>query len=1032
MKNQPKKLLLLTMLACTCGAGMQAQERLYPQEFPLENVKLLDGPFKKAMELNVKVLLEYDVDRLLQPYQKQAGITQTGAPFTNWAGLDGHVGGHYLSALAIHYVAEQDPSLKNQLKQRLDYMLSQLKQCQDAQTGKMKGYLGGLPDSKNIWTTFSTGDFAAYNRAWVAWYNIHKIYSGLRDVWLYTGSDQARTMFLALCDWGISITSALTDAQMESMLGIEHGGMNEMYADAYQMTGEAKYLTAAKRFSHKWLLNPMNSKNASFLDNQHANTQVPKVIGFERISQLDKASKTYANASLFFWDDVVNKRSLALGGNSRNEHFIPASACQDYLTYREGPESCNTYNMLKLTEDLFSDQPLAKYADFYERALYNHILSTQHPEHGGYVYFTSARPSHYRVYSAVNQAMWCCVGSGMENHGKYGQFVYTHRNDSLYANLFIASSLNWEQKGVTITQNTRFPYEESTKFTVNTTTGAVPFKLFIRHPYWVSNAGFVVKVNGQEIVQNSVASSYAMLERTWANGDIVEVALPMKSHYEQLPNVPSYIALMYGPILLGAKTQATDLTGLVAGEGRMDQVASGPLYALNKAPILVGDRSKLLDSLKLVDQDSLTFKLKGYYNKDQFDSLILRPFYTIHDSRYMMYWMQLTEKEYQVIGDELAAEEEAELAFDQRTVDKVNAGEQQPESDHFMDGVNSYTGTYKEELFRDARNGGWFSYRMLTKGRTDLTLLARYWGKETGSRSFDILIDGHKIASENLVNKWNVEEFVQLEYPIPSSLLQGKDTVTVKFVARAGNTAGGVYNVRLMKPLEVTITDSIRLDSVRIGEAVFEKAHSMVMQNSRTGVHQNLNWRDAENGGYFGYTLKSGKLTGLYLRVRYWGNEGLSRNFHIVVEGDTIVKENITGKWNVNAFKEVDYQIPDDLVKDKSVISVLFDAMPANYAGGVFGLWLLRDPQVTGFSTITSSGGQPEIACYGGRIEVKAPEGEQLAKVILVSSTGSPVYAGEMSEGKLTINTEGLQQGTYVVCYSSNVTCVARKIVVEE
>ncbi len=1025
------QILLSIGIAAGVADNALAQERLYPQEFPLEKVTLLEGPFAHAMELNVQVLLQYDVDRLLQPYQKQAGITQTGTAFSNWAGLDGHVGGHYLSALAIHYAAERDVILKAQLKERMDYMLAQLKKCQDAQTGKMAGYLGGLPDSKNIWTNFSTANFTAYNSAWVAWYNIHKIYSGLRDTWLYTGSEAAYDMFLKLCDWGINITSALSDAQMESMLGIEHGGMNEVYADAYQMTGEAKYLTAAKRFSHKWLLDPMNAKNSSFLDNKHANTQVPKVIGFQRVYQQDRKMSTYDNASLFFWDDVVNKRSLALGGNSRSEHFISASACQEYVTSREGPESCNTYNMMKLSEDLFFDQPLAKYADFYERALYNHILSTQHPEHGGYVYFTSARPQHYRVYSAVNQAMWCCVGSGMENHGKYAQFIYTHRNDSLYANLFIPSSLEWEAKGITLTQTTRFPYQESTTFTVAATAPAA-FKLFVRHPSWVSKEDFKVKINGTEYAQSSAASSYLVLDRTWADGDVVEVSLPMKSSYVQMPNVSSYIALMHGPILLGAATDNKKLDGLVGGEGRMDQVAAGELYALNKAPILVGDRSKLIDSLELVNPDSLIFRLKGAYNKDAFNKLTIRPFYTIHDARYMMYWMQLTEKEYQVIGEELALEEEALLAQDRRVVDAVNPGEQQPESDHFMDSKNSYTGTYENEMYRDARNGGWFSYRMLTRGRSDLSLQVRYWGKETGSRTFDIQIDGKTIATENINGKWSVSDFMNVEYPISASLLEGKDTVTVKFAAKPGHTAGGAYAVRLLKPLEAIIEDSIHLDSVRMNNSVHETLHSLVTFSSTVGVYQGLDWRDANSGGYFGYTLKSGGLGGLYLRVRYWGNETGSRSFHIIVEGDTIAAENVSGKWKTNNFRYVEYAIPDDLVRGKSFITVRFDALAGNAAGGVYGLWLLREPvndSLTGDEEIPLQP-EPEFGYQEGHIRVVAPEGELEARVMVFSMNGTLLYAGEMHDGQLSIATGSLLPATYLVCYSSNATCVARKVAV--
>ena len=229
-----------------------------------------------------------------------------------------------------------------------------------------------------------------------------------------------KNIFLKFCDWGITLTAGLNDKQMEDMLANEHGGMNEMYADAYQMTEDKKYLEAAKRYSHKVFLEPL-SQGIDMLDNKHANTQIPKFIGFERIFQLSGDDK-YGKAGSFFWETVTTNRSLTFGGNSRREHFPNPASCIDFVNDIDGPESCNSYNMLKLTEDLFRVHPSAKYADYYERTVFNHILSSQHPEHGGYVYFTSARPRHYRVYSAPNQAMWCCVGTGMENHGKYNQF----------------------------------------------------------------------------------------------------------------------------------------------------------------------------------------------------------------------------------------------------------------------------------------------------------------------------------------------------------------------------------------------------------------------------------------------------------------------------------------------------------------------------------------------------------------------------------------------------------------------------------
>lgn len=807
--NSYKKASLFFVLSFVLATVGFAQSALYPNEFELGEVTLLDGPFKHAMVVNDSVLLEYDVDRLLQPFQKQAGIQQTGAPFLNWsgeigAGLDGHVGGHYLSALAMSYASSRNETTKAKLKSRAEYMLTQLKRCQDVvtdSTNVMYGYVGGVPSSTQVWSTFATGNFTLYNNSWVPWYNEHKIYAGLRDAWLYLGNEQARTMFLKLCDWGVNLISKLSDGLMQTMLDKEHGGMNEVYADAYEMTGNVKYLTAAKRFSHQVVLTNMKANSSTYLDSKHANTQIPKVIGFERIALLDPTAGDYNTASVNFWNNVVNNRSLALGGNSVAEHFLPAANYSKYTTEREGPESCNTYNMLKLSEDLFAATPNAVYADFYERAVLNHILSTQHPEHGGYVYFTSARPQHYRVYSQVNQAMWCCVGTGMENHGKYGQFIYTHRDSSaLYVNLFIASQLNWKAKNLTLKQETRFPYEAGTKLTLTMAEGKTDsFSLFIRHPKWVTEASFVVLVNGVPVTTVSAPQSYLEVKRNWKNGDVISVSLPMKVSVEPLQNYTNYVAITYGPVLLGAKTQAKDMTGLLAGEERMGHVASGPLNSLTSAPVLIGDRAALADSIKMVDADSLLFKINGFYNNAKFNSLRLQPFYTIHDSRYMMYWWQLTAAQYATIKVSVDAEEAKVLELDRRTLDFVSPGQQQSEADHFMKTEGSTTGIYNGEAYRDARNGGTFSYLMKTNGVSDsVSVLVRYWGNEIGNRTFDLLIDNDTLTGVNISNNWKMASFVNVEYPIPSRILVGKASVRVTFDARSGNAAGGAFYIRLL------------------------------------------------------------------------------------------------------------------------------------------------------------------------------------------------------------------------------------------
>jgi uncharacterized protein len=783
--------LSIVFLCCR----VQAQDKLYTNEFPLSEVALLEGPFQHARDLNIHTLLKYDVDCLLAGYRKEAGLPEKAKSYPNWEGLDGHVGGHYLSALAMNYAATKNA----ECGRRMNYMIAELKACQDANDANNadwgKGYAGAVPNSKKIWSTLQRGDFAAFRAAWVPWYNVHKMYAGLRDAWMYTGNEEAKTVFLKFCDWGLNITSSLTEAQMQSMLDTEHGGMNEIFADAYQITGDEKYLTAAKRFSHKMLLEPM-SQGKDNLDNKHANTQVPKAIGFQRIGELS-GDEQYKKAGNFFWQTVTTNRTLAFGGNSRREFFPSATACTDFVNDVEGPESCNSYNMLKLSEDLFRTNPSANYVDFYERALYNHILSTQHPVHGGYVYFTPARPQHYRVYSSPNEGMWCCVGSGMENHGKYNEFIYTHNRDSLFLNLFIASNLNWKEKGVKLKQQTGFPYEQGTKLTV--TEGSSRFTLLVRYPSWVKDGAFKILLNGKAVPFTSHPSSYVAVNRLWKKGDVVQVALPMHNTVEHLPNVPEYIAIMHGPILLGAKTGTEDLKGLVADDSRWGHIAGGKKLPLDKAPIIVEDNLNVLaNKLKPVAGQPLNFTVSQVKLVNPIN-VVLQPFYQIHDARYMMYWMALSNKQYTSYLDSVGKLETEKLELQKRTIDFVAPGEQQPEVDHAMQKQNSTTGNNQDEFWRDARNEGFFSYNMATNKETGLSLIVRYWGAEWGNRKFDIYIDNEKLITEDNTGKWNKSKFQEVEYAIPDSMVKGKENVRVKFQALPGSTAGAVYYIRLAR-----------------------------------------------------------------------------------------------------------------------------------------------------------------------------------------------------------------------------------------
>ena len=392
--------------------------------------------------------------------------------------------------------------------------------------------------------------------------------------------------------------------------------------------------------------------------------------------------------------------------------------------------------------------------------------------------------------------MWCCVGTGMENHSKYNQFIYTHSKDTLYLNLFIASELNWKEKGLKIKQETKFPEEEQTKLTVSE--GSSIFKLMVRYPAWVSKGALKIAVNGKDVACATLPSSYVCIDRKWKKGDVVQISLPMHNTIEHLPNIPEYIAIMHGPVLLGAKTGTEDLKGLIADDGRWGQNASGEYLPVDKAPILIDDHIQNIgDNLVPVKDKPLNFTLKVKMVNPA--ELTLEPFYKIHDSRYMMYWLALSNSGYKAYTDSLSNIEKEKLALENSTIDKVATGEQQPETDHVLQLEKSTKGNNLNEFFRESSDGGYFSYDLSTKSETELCLMVRYWGAEWGNRKFDISIDDEKLVTEDNTGKWNQSMFKEVVYSIPDSMLKGKTHIRVKFQSLLENTAGAVYYLRLVR-----------------------------------------------------------------------------------------------------------------------------------------------------------------------------------------------------------------------------------------
>ena len=796
--------ILALIISISIGKAQTNHQVSY---FSLQDVKLLSSPFLQAQQTDLHYILALDPDRLSAPFLREAGLTSKAPSYTNWenTGLDGHIGGHYLSALSMMYAATGDTAIYH----RLNYMLNELHRAQQA-VGT--GFIGGTPGSLQLWKEIKAGDIRAggfsLNGKWVPLYNIHKTYAGLRDAYLYAHSDLARQMLIDLTDWMIDITSGLSDNQMQDMLRSEHGGLNETFADVAEITGDKKYLKLARRFSHKVILDPL-IKNEDRLNGMHANTQIPKVIGYKRVAEVSKDDKDWNHAAewdhaaRFFWNTVVNHRSVCIGGNSVREHFHPSGNFTSMLNDVQGPETCNTYNMLRLTKMLYqnsgdvdnSNKPDPRYVDYYERALYNHILSSQEPDKGGFVYFTPMRPGHYRVYSQPETSMWCCVGSGLENHTKYGEFIYAHRQDTLYVNLFIPSQLNWKEQGVTLTQETLFPDDGKVTLRIDKASKK-KLTLMIRIPGWAgSSKDYAITINGQKkkyAIRPGV-STYLPIHRKWKKGDVITFNLPMEVSLEQIPDKKDYYAFLYGPIVLAASTGTEHLDGIYADDSRGGHIAHGKQIPLQEVPMLIGNPVSIRTSLHKLNGNKLAFSYDGnIYPAQMGKPLELVPFFRLHNSRYAVYFRQTSEEQFKAIQEEMATAERKATELANQTVDLIFPGEQQPESDHGIQYEESETGTHKDRHFRRAKK--WFSYNLkVKKEASQLMLTIR---KEDRNKTM-ILLNNERLTLTPTISKADKDGFITLNYLLPQKLKAGSCEILLKPDGTEWTSA--IYEVRLLK-----------------------------------------------------------------------------------------------------------------------------------------------------------------------------------------------------------------------------------------
>ncbi len=762
------------------------------EPFAMTDVRLLDGPFRDAMVRNEKYLLALEPDRFLHTFRVNVGLPSSAKPYGGWEGptveIRGHALGHYVSALALTYASTGD----ERFKQRVNYIVAELAKCQKQSpaAGFHEGYLSAFPES-------FIDRVEQRKDVWVPWYTLHKIMAGLLDANQLCGNAQALDVLTKMADWVKFRVDNLSHEQMQKSLDTEQGGMNEVLANLYAVTGNTNYLALSAAFNHARVLDPL-ARGEDKLNGIHANTQIPKIIGVTREYELtgDPQFLTIANT---FWDSVALRRSYVIGGDSDHEHFFPTNDFAKHLS-TDTTETCNTYNILKLSRELFALHPDAAKMDFYERGLFNHILASQDPETGMFVYLMSLKPGHFKTYSTPEDSFWCCVGTGMENHSKYGDTIYFHDADSLFVNLFIASELNWPEKKISIRQETTFPESDTTILKIKAAKPA-SFALKIRHPAWAID-GVNVSVNGKKQSIKSKPESYFTLQRQWHNGDKVEINFPMRLHTEFLPGTTNEIALLYGPIVLAGELGTNAMLNPFA-KGQTDFSAL-PAPAV---PVFVGDAATLLSHVKPVAGQPLTFRTDGIGRPED---VTLIPLYQLHRQRYSVYWNLLSDEDWQKQKTILAAAESKRIADEARIVDLVRPGEQQSEIDHHVQSEKSDSVEALGSKLRHAFDGGWFSYDVKVDDSAPNELVCYWWGDEQGERNFDILVDDVKIASQQLLHN-EPGKFWDATYPIPAGLTKNKTKVTVKWQAQPGNFAGGLFGLRVLRQEAARAAGSINL-----------------------------------------------------------------------------------------------------------------------------------------------------------------------------------------------------------------------------
>jgi uncharacterized protein len=626
---------------------------------PLSKVRILGGPLKTAQDLTAKYLLELEPDRMMAYYRIRAGLPQKAQPYAGWDGggrnLTGHIAGHHLSAVSLMFLATGDARFKD----RADYLIRELKEVQDKHGD---GYLSALENGREAFAALSKGEIRSggfdLNGLWSPWYVLHKTYAGLRDAYRHTGNATALALEIKFAAWAEGVLAPLNEAQIQRMLNTEFGGMNEVLADLYADTGDRRWLELSYKFEHRAFTDQLK-RHQDNLSGKHGNCQIPKLIGSAaRYGYTGDAEDILAAA--FFWDRVAQHHSYATGGHGLAEYFGPPDQLSARVDGRTA-ETCNVYNMLKLTRRLFSLRPDAAYADFQERALFNHILASIDPEDGRTSYMVPVGRGVQQEYQNMMQSFTCCVGSGMESHALHGDGLYFESSDTLWVNLFVPSTAEFDGVGSRLKMETGFPDGDNATLSL-TLPAAREFTIAVRRPVWAGD-GFAVKVNGTVVPQPTLATlrggaaggrgnaagnegeshqpgSYVELKRMWKTGDTVELSLPKSLRLDPTPDNKSVAAILWGPLVL-----AVDMGP--RREGRAATPAPVPVLVVAGKPL---NEWLQPNPSRVGDFDAKQVARLAASPDPAPTDVVLKPFYRTHRRSYSVYFDMLTSAEFDARG----------------------------------------------------------------------------------------------------------------------------------------------------------------------------------------------------------------------------------------------------------------------------------------------------------------------------------------------------------------------------------------------